>query len=168
MAGAGTKIAAAVAAGVFIASQGHGHHHGPGLDAMTLSALRAPGSIAYSRTAWAKALLRDIPEPRTHANVCAIVSWEVREGGGFGNQAENNPLNLNPGAGAGWPGYPATGAWAFPSASIGLAYTVMVIRGYPGILAVLHAGDSTGAILSAVVNSPWASDHYGGYIAPVC
>lgn len=163
--GGGAKLAIAAGVALVMASGAHSGGHGI-LSELTSSAV--PASIAYSRTAWAHAFLADIPEPETPANLCSVVTWETREGGGFGNQAANNPLNLNPGSGAGWPGSPAIGAWAFPDAPTGLAYTVRVVRSYPGILAALHRGDSAQSVLNAVMASPWAASHYGGTLTADC
>ena len=63
---------------------------------------------------WARGLLAADGLPQTSCNMSAVLEWEAREGGGFGNQAHYNPLNVNPGPGAGWPGYPAIGAWPIP------------------------------------------------------
>lgn len=116
-----------------------------------------------TRRGWAKKFLAAIPEPVTRRNVCFVMEWELREGGGFGNQAENNPLNVNPGAGAGWPGYNATGAWAFPDPRTGLNYTVQTIRNgnYGAILGALGQGDDPQGAANALMNSPWAGSHYG-------
>ena len=129
-----------------------------------------PGSDLDTRAGWAKALLAADSLPVTACNLSAVTEWEIREGGGFGNQASYNALNVNPGPGAGWPGYPATGAWAFPSAAIGLSYTVRTLNlaAYSGIRAALAAGDDAQAVCNAIMASPWASSHYGGTLAAAC
>lgn len=157
-----------VAAGIALAAAGggaaaHRHHHGAG---MPIPA--APAAIAWSRPAWARALLRGIPEPVTTCNLSAVVAWEVAEGGGFGNQASFDPLNLNPPAGTPWPGHAAIGAWAFPDARTGLAYTVQVIRSYGAILAALQAGNDAQAVCDAIMASPWAQSHYNGQLTASC
>lgn len=142
----------------------HHHHHAP------VAIPAAPSAIAWSRAAWAQAFLNGIPEPVTACNLNAVVAWETREGGGFGNQAAGNPLNVNPGPGTPWPGKPAIGAWAFPDAATGLAYTVRTIRNgyYGGILAALHSGHSAQGVLDAVMASPWAQSHYSGTLGASC
>lgn len=123
--------------------------------------ITAPGP---GRVGWAQSLLRAIGAPQTQANKAAIVVWEVSEGGGFGNQATNNPLNLNPGPGANWPGHNANGAWAFPTAEDGLRETARYLGmpNYIGINAALMSGKNEHAVLQAIVSSPWAASHYAG------
>jgi hypothetical protein len=164
----GVKVAAGI--GVALALAGHSHH-GHGLTAVLDSIQAPPSGAAYgSREAWARAFLRAIPEPRTACNRSAVVAWETAEGGGFGNQAAHDPLNVNPGPGAGWPGYPATGAWAFPDDATGITYTVRTIRNgnYGGILSALSAGDDAQAVCDAIMASPWAASHYSGSLTAAC
>lgn len=123
--------------------------------------LTAPGP---GRVGWAEALLKGIGAPVNQQTKSAVVVWEVAEGGGFGNQAANNPLNLNPGPGAKWPGHNANGAWAFPTAADGLKESVdyLHMSNFAGINKALRAGKSEHAILQAIVASPWAGSHYAG------
>ena len=164
------KVAIAAVVALAMASGAHGHHHHGGLAGVldAMPAAPVPAGASQSRVAWARAFLRAIPEPRTRCNVNAVTAWETAEGGGFGNEAANNPLNLNPGPGSGWPGYYVTGAWAFPDATTGLTYTVRTVRNYGGILAALHAGNDAQAVASAVENSPWAASHYGYGLTAAC
>jgi hypothetical protein len=169
----GAWAAAAVTVGLSLAglSQTHGHHHGHHVQNGMLTSVQAsagnPGNLS-TRASWARAFLQDIPEPLTRCDRNAVIAWETAEGGGFGNQAENNPLNLNPGPGAGWPGYNATGAWAFPTARIGLRYTVQTVRSYGGILAALRAGNNAQAVANAIEDSPWAASHYHYALTATC
>jgi hypothetical protein len=168
---AGALVAGLALAGLTQAP--HGHHHGRHVQDGMLTSVQAsagnPGNLS-TRASWARAFLRDIPEPLTRCNRNAVVAWETAEGGGFGNQAENNPLNINPGPGAPWPGYSATGAWAFPTTSDGLNYTVQTIRNgdYGGILAALSAGNNAQRVADAIENSPWAASHYGYALTATC
>lgn len=168
--GAAAILAFGVAGSVKQAEHHHHRHHPGGGSVSAASIPAAPSAIAWSRTAWAQAFLRDIPEPVTACNLSAVVAWETREGGGYGNQASFDPLNVNPGPGTPWPGHPAIGAWAFPDAAAGLAYTARTIRNgyYGGILAALHAGGSAQAVLNAVMASPWAQSHYSGTLEASC
>ena len=128
------------------------------------------GSDLGTPSGWAVALLAAEGDPRTSCNFNAVTAWERAEGGGFGNQAQYNPLNVNPGAGAGWPGQPAIGAWAFPDAATGLRYTVQTLNNgdYGGILAALRAGHSAQAVCDAIMASPWAASRYNGDLTANC
>lgn len=123
-----------------------------------------------SRGGWAQAFLAAAHLPKTTCNYNAVVAWEIREGGGFGNQAQNNPLNVNPPYGAGWPGYHATGAWAFPDAETGLRYTVSTLYNgnFGNILIAFRNGGSAQADCDAIMSSPWAESHYGGTLYARC
>ena len=170
----GAVVVAAVMASAANAAGHDRHHHGQHgqLDSVpnppSVSSL--PAGIGTSRLAWTKAFLREIPEPVTTCNKDAVVAWETAEGGGFGNQASNNPLNVNPPAGTPWPGYHANGAWAFPTADDGLHWTVLTIRNgnYGGILGALHQGNDAQAVADAIENSPWAQSHYGYALTATC
>jgi hypothetical protein len=160
-------VVAVIAAGAAhpAAVKGAVHHEAAGLDA----AIPA-GSDLDNPSGWARALLAADSLPLTACNLSAVTEWEAREGGGFGNQAAYDPLNVNPGPGAGWPGHPAIGAWAFPSAAIGLRYTVATLGNgdYAGILATLRAGNSAQAVCDAIEDSPWAASHYGYDLTASC
>lgn len=166
---------AAVAAGAL--SHPHGlprtvhsapRHVQAGIPARTVDVpvTAGPGTPA----GWARALLAGDSLPVTSCNVNAVTAWEHAEGGGFGNQASFNPLNVNPGAGTPWPGHPAIGAWAFPDAATGLRYTVATLGNgyYGGILAALRAGGSAQAVCNAIMASPWAQSHYYGNLTAAC
>ena len=163
--GGGKGVMVAVAIGVALAGA---HKHGGIIPAQLLSL--GSGNL-NTHGGWAKAFLAADGMPVTRCNRNAVVAWEYAEGGGFGNQAEYNVLNVNPGPGAGWPGYNATGAWAFPDAETGLKYTVATIRNgdYQGIQDALKAGDNAQAVCNAIMASPWAASHYSGdYISATC
>ncbi len=129
-----------------------------------------PAGPASTPAGWARALLAADGLPQTSCNFNAVTAWERAEGGGFGNQASFNPLNVNPGPGAGWPGHPAIGAWAFPDAATGLRYTVRTLGNgsYGGVLAALRAGNSAQAVCDAIMASPWAASHYHGTLTASC
>jgi hypothetical protein len=133
--------------------------------ATTDAQIRVPsGSDLSTPAGFARALLAADSLPLTACNLNAITAWEHAEGGGFGNQASFNPLNVNPPATAPWPGHHAIGAWAFPDAPTGLKYTVQTLNNgyYGGILAALRAGNDAGAVVREVKGSPWAKSHYAG------
>src|ERR1039457_6195578 len=79
---------------------------------MTAAMSIPAGSNLGTPAGWADALLQAEGMPLTSCNISAIEAWEQAEGGGFGNQAAGNPLNVNPPATAGWAGHEANGAWA--------------------------------------------------------
>jgi hypothetical protein len=126
------------------------------------------GPVGAGRAGFARAVLSGSHLPATASNVDAFVIWEAAEGGGFGNQAANNPLNLNPSAAqaSSWPGSQADGAWAFNTEAQGIDYTITYLAtysNYAGIRAAFASGHaSVHSILVAIVTSPWASSHYVG------
>jgi hypothetical protein len=128
------------------------------------------GGNLNTRSGWAKAFLSAAHLRLTTCNYHAMLEWESREGGGFGNQASYNPLNVNPPADIGWPGKPAIGAWAFPDAQTGLNYTVQTLYNgnYGTIISAFKAGNSARADCNAIENSPWAASHYGGTLYATC
>ena len=65
------------------AAHGNSHHHGHGGFASLLSSASRliPSGGSYTPSSFARAVLRAEGDPRTPANVCAIVSWEAAEGG---------------------------------------------------------------------------------------
>lgn len=167
------KAAIAVVVAVLAAGMAGGkaaaapHHHGHAAAGLPFI---GGGTSLDTHAGWARGLLAADRLPQTGCNVSAVLEWEAREGGGFGNQAHYNPLNVNPGPGAGWPGYSATGAWAFPDAATGLRYTVATLNNgyYGGILAALRAGNSAQAVCNAIMASPWAASRYGGTLTASC
>lgn len=173
--GRNDKAAIAICAALVLAAAGAGAHGTAvaGGHASAAAGIPAPvpgGSDLGTRSGWARALLAADSLPVTSCNLSAVTMWEIREGGGFGNQAHFNPLNVNPGPGAGWPGYSAIGAWAFPDAATGLRYTVSTLNNgyYGGILAALRAGNSAQAVCDAIMASPWAASRYGGTLTASC
>lgn len=159
------KVTAGIAA-VLLAA----HAYQSGDFASTVTAALPGGTGLGTHAGWARALLAADSLPQTSCNVNAVLAWERAEGGGFGNQAAYNPLNVNPGPGAGWPGHNAIGAWAFPDAATGLRYTVATLNSgyYGGIRAALHAGNDAQAVCDAIMRSPWAESHYRGTLAASC
>ena len=162
-------LVAVLAAGLAGGKAASPHHGGIGTAAAGLPFIGG-GTSLDTRAGWARALLAADRLPQTSCNMSAVLEWEAREGGGFGNQAHFNPLNVNPGPGAGWPGYNATGAWAFPDAQTGLRYTVSTLNNgyYGGILAALRRGNSAQAVCNAIMASPWAASRYGGTLTASC
>ena len=117
-----------------------------------------PSSSLNTRQGFAVALLNALGAPVTSQNLSAIVSWEIQEGGGFGNRAAFNPLNTTlrlPGSRT----VTRVGVQAYTSPSQGLQATVQTLRNglYGGILAALRAGNSAQAVERAVAASPWGT-----------
>src|SRR5580700_4808351 len=164
-------IIIAAAGGAGGAKAANSRHHGTHRADVHTTAITIPaGSDLNTPSGWAKAFLAADSLPVTSCNFSAVTEWERREGGGFGNQASFNALNVNPGPGAGWPGHPAIGAWAFPDAATGLRYTVATLNlgYYDGIRAALRAGNSAQAVCNAIMASPWAGSHYDGTLTASC
>jgi hypothetical protein len=173
---ASTQQKAAIAVVVVVLAAGvAGRKDAPpprhGISAASAGLPAIPGGTSLdTRAGWARGLLAADRLPQTSCNLSAVLEWEAREGGGFGNQASYNPLNVNPGPGAGWPGHSAIGAWAFPDVQTGLRYTVATLNNgyYGGILAALHAGNSAQGVCNAIMASPWAASRYGGTLTASC
>jgi len=163
----GAVVFAALAASV--GAKAAVHHAGRTSATVTAKIVHVSGNLS-TRAGFAAALLAADSLPETSCDLSAVVEWEIREGGGFGNQATYDPLNVNPGPGAGWPGYNAIGAWAFPNATDGLRYTVATLNDgyYGGIIAALRAGNNAQAVCNAIMASPWAASHYGGTLTANC
>ncbi len=142
-------------------------------ESLVAQALGPPGAIAASAGPdqstpsplaingppdFAVALLRTLGAPVTLPNVAAIVAWCQREGGGWGNVAQFNPLNTSmkmPGSHA----INGDGVQSYTSWSQGLTATAATLNGgsYSGILAALNAGNSVTAVERAVASSPWGT-----------
>lgn len=139
-------------------------------EAASVTATVTGGDNLNTPDGWADALLAAMSWPHTSCNFNAMTTWESREGGGFGNQAAYNPLNVNPPADTPWPGSPAIGAWAFPDAKDGLTYTVQTLSNgdYGAIDAAFRVGTSAQADCDAIEDSPWATSHYGYDLTAAC
>jgi peptidoglycan hydrolase CwlO-like protein len=113
---------------------------------------------AYTQQTWARALLKNLGVPVTDANVSAIVSWEMAEGGHWYNTAHFNPLNTTqsePGATS----MNSVGVKAYTSWEQGFTATITTLFNgyYAGILAALERGDDPQAVANAVGASPWGT-----------
>ena len=99
--------------------------------------------------------------PITSANVRAIVSWEMAEGGHWYNGARYNPLDTTmpePGATSmNWVGVKAYMSWAQ-----GFTATVATLfnGNYAGIIAALRRGNDAQAVADAVAASPWGTQPF--------
>ena len=124
----------------------------------------APPPHPGSRTDWAAEVLHGAGLPVNDVTVQAMLTWMLAEGGGFGNQASFDPLNLNPPADTPWPGKHASGAWAFPDWADGVRFTIAVLHqaNYAGIYAAFRASRSYHSIIVAIVTGGWSGDNYAG------
>lgn len=91
---------------------------------------------------WAKLLLKNLHDPRTHANLSSLITWELREGGNWVNDAHYNPLNTT----HAMPGYSETGTQgnigSYVSWTSGMAATVATLHDgkYRDLLHALRSG----------------------------
>jgi hypothetical protein len=157
----------AVAAVMLLAAAHGNHHHGHGgITSLLSSASRlVPSGGSYTPRSFARAVLRAEGDPRTPANVCAIVSWEAAEGGHWNNTAAYNPLNTTQPEPGSSPMNPV-GVQSYTSWHEGLRATVDTLNNgnYPGILAALSAGDDAQEVANAVGAAPWGT----GWFAAGC
>lgn len=147
----------------------------PGPDA-SASAQPAPDPTAEPDIAtpgeWAVALLHAGQWPVTGANVCAVLGWEIAEGGHFTpGSTTYNPLNTSqpmPGSTV----FNSHGVRNYPSWSVGLDATVKTLSlpFYAGIRAALARGTNPVAVLAAVDLSPWGtkSDNPAAWLGGEC
>lgn len=115
----------------------------------------------HTQESWARELLRRAGFPLTAANVSAIVSWEMAEGGHWFNTAYYNPLNTTQPAVGATP-MNSVGVKAYTSWEQGFAATITTLRNgfYDGVLAALRQGSSAQAVSSAVGASPWGTGYF--------
>lgn len=114
---------------------------------------------SLNATGFAQALLQALGAPVTSAMVDFIVRWEAAEGGTWNNNLPFNPLNV-----AAFDANPVNGQSAGNTSwQEGIQATARVIEqdNMSGILNGIMSGDPNQA-LNGLVNSPWASSHYGG------
>lgn len=123
--------------------------------------LAAPVVGDYTPTSWAQALLGDLGDAATAADVQAITAWERAEGGHWSNSARFNPLNTTEREPGSWPMNPV-GVQAYPNWAEGFAATLATLRNgrYGGILAALAAGNCAPCVADAVGASPWGTGRF--------
>lgn len=114
-----------------------------------------------NREQWAVELLRLGNWPITGQNVCAVVGWELAEGGHFvPGSTTFNPLNTSqsmPGATV----FNSHGVKNYPDWATGLIATVKTMRlgFYNAIRGALDQGNNGNGVLSAVFASVWGTKH---------
>lgn len=113
--------------------------------------------------------LRDHGHPQiqpTATNVQAIEDWENAESGGGGGLY--NPLNTTL-SGFGGTGISGSRVANYPNYNAGLAANASALSEptYGPVIQALEQGTDKAAVLTAVIQSPWASGHYNGHIGDV-
>lgn len=121
-------------------------------------------SITFERYQWALDVIPQVPCPLSLNNAGSFTSWAAAEGGGFGNEAVNNPLNCTiplPGSTDVVPTGPGSFVQAYVSYEQGIQATVQTLTNglYPGILAALASSVAPNGFASAVGNSPWGTSY---------
>lgn len=97
--------------------------------------------------------------PVSGENMCALVAWQVAEGGHFvAGSTTFNPLNTS----QSMPGdsvFNSHGVRNYPDWETGIQATIMTLQYdfYTGIRTALMAGNNAVAVLSAVSASPWGT-----------
>lgn len=114
-----------------------------------------------NREQWAVEFLQLGGWPVTGANVCAVVGWELAEGGHFvPGSTTFNPLNTShtmPGSTV----FNSHGVKNYPNWATGLVANVKTLQlgFYSGIRAALEQGNNPNGVLSALFASPWGTKH---------
>lgn len=114
-----------------------------------------------SREQWAVEFLQLGGWPVTGQNVCAVVGWELAEGGHFvPGSTTFNPLNTShtmPGSTV----FNSHGVKNYPNWATGLVASVKTLElgFYSGIRAALDQGNNANGVLSALFASPWGTKH---------
>lgn len=114
-----------------------------------------------NREQWAAEFLQLGGWPVTGANVCAVVGWELAEGGHFvPGSTTFNPLNTShtmPGSTV----FNSHGVKNYPNWATGLVANVKTLQlgFYSGIRAALEQGNNPNGVLSALFASPWGTKH---------
>jgi hypothetical protein len=121
----------------------------------------------WTASRFARELLGRLGAPVTNGNVRALVSWMAAEGGHWANTARFNPLNTTQAMPGDAGSMNSVGVRVFTSWQQGLAATVKTLENgnYGHILSALKQGSNPGAVLNAVVASPWST--YGNGITLV-
>ncbi len=125
------------------------------------TAPRVADGARYTQETWGRELLRRADLPLTPANISAVVSWQLAEGGHWFNTAYYNPLNTTMPAPGATP-MNSVGVKAYTSWEQGFAATLATLRNgfYDGVLAALRRGTSAQAVSAAVGASPWGTGHF--------
>lgn len=114
-----------------------------------------------NREQWAVEFLQLGGWPVTGQNVCAVVGWELAEGGHFvPGSTTFNPLNTShtmPGSTV----FNSHGVKNYPDWATGLVASVKTLQlgFYSGIRAALTQGNNAGGVFGALIASPWGTKH---------
>ena len=131
----------------------------PGSTSSSAAQLNTPAAPPTSWTAglWAAAVLGLAGLPVNATNVQNLLMWMPFENYSSSWDYNNNPLNASLGTSA------SDGTAPYPNLSTAAYYTAKMLQqsNMSGIYQVLQQSGSPSAFSAAVVQSPWASSHYG-------
>lgn len=112
-------------------------------------------------TSWADAILADLGDPQTSANIQTLVDWFNSEGGG----GQNNPLNTTLRTSGSSGSINSVGVQSYSTPAAGAAADAATISGggYPGIVSALQSGQgfvgSTSKEIAAELGK-WSDNGY--------
>lgn len=115
------------------------------------------------RVNWAILLLSGLHYDLSENNLTSIVAWETAEGGGFGNEAANNPLNCTlvmPGSWNVSPTGPNQYVQGYPDETTGINATIQTLQNgdYDTILSYFIANEAPENTAVIIGQSPWGTN----------
>lgn len=117
-----------------------------------------PGSPSTSAD-WARLVLADGGAPTTQQNIDNMLVWMQNEEPPSNWSDRNNPLNASLGTSA------VDGTGSYPNLNTSAYYTAKMIFGQSNMISIANAlatgTTDQGTFGEAVIQSPWASSHYG-------
>lgn len=122
-------------------------------------------SLMSQRVAWAVSEHGNLGITPSVNSLTGMTAWECAEGGGFGNEAVNNPLNDTQTCPGSWnvsptgPGGTAPFVQGYPSPQAGLATIATTLQNgfYNQILTDLSDGADPYTTANDIGNSPWGT-----------
>jgi hypothetical protein len=118
-------------------------------------------TIQAERVQWAEDLGRLARWPLVTNLLISLVAWETAEGGGFDNEARNNPLNTTEPM-AGSTTVNDVGVRAYASYNDGLEATLETLNNgdYAALLLALTHGVVPATVATLIGDSPWGTPAY--------
>lgn len=96
--------------------------------------------------------------PLTAANLTGLVAWETGEGGGFGNEAENNPLNTTLPYARSWPiNYANVQSYATEQDGLMATWETLTNGDYGVVLSCLANSAPPAGLAEAIGSTPWGT-----------